>query len=90
VRRAGRDLTSEATMADDGGKELDRAFEGLEREVPDRVSRAIRWLRDPNPHFPVRPDGARRQWRKVPPRELSVDLVADERLAWATERVEAS
>jgi hypothetical protein len=34
-------------MADDGGKELDRAFEGLEGEVPDRVSRAIRWLRDP-------------------------------------------
>ena len=34
-------------MADDGGRELDQAFEGLEREVPDRVSRAIRWLRDP-------------------------------------------
>ncbi len=25
-----------------------------------------------NPHFPVRPDGAFYQWRKVPPRELSV------------------
>ena len=35
------------TMADDGGRELDRAFEGLEEEVPDCVSRAIRWLRDP-------------------------------------------
>jgi hypothetical protein len=35
-------------MADDGGnKELDEAFERLEKEVPDRVSRAIRWLRDP-------------------------------------------
>jgi site-specific DNA recombinase len=42
------------------------------------------------PPFPVRPDGARRQWRKVPPKELSVDLVADERLAWTTGRVEAS
>jgi hypothetical protein len=38
----------------------------------------------------VRPDGARHQWRKVPPRELSVDLVADERLVWATGWVEAS
>ena len=28
---------------------------------------------------PVRPEGAEHQWRKVPPRELSVDLVADER-----------
>jgi hypothetical protein len=28
----------------------------------------------------VRPDGAYRQWRKIPPRELSIDLVADERL----------
>ena len=42
------------------------------------------------PDSPVRPDGARHQWRKVPPRELSVDLVADERLVWATGRVEAS
>jgi hypothetical protein len=34
-------------MADDGEKKLDQAFEGLEEEVPDRVARAIRWLRDP-------------------------------------------
>ncbi len=27
----------------------------------------------------LRPDGADHQWREVPPRELSVDLVADER-----------
>lgn len=26
---------------------LDLAFDGLERESPDRVCRAIRWLRDP-------------------------------------------
>jgi hypothetical protein len=32
---------------DDGRKELDEGFEQLEKEVPDRVSRAIRWLRDP-------------------------------------------
>jgi hypothetical protein len=35
-------------MANDAGREeLDEAFGQLEREVPDRVSRAIRWLRDP-------------------------------------------
>jgi hypothetical protein len=27
----------------------------------------------------VRPEGANHQWRKIPPRELSIDLVADER-----------
>ena len=38
----------------------------------------------------VRLDGAYHQWRKVPPRELSIDLVADERLGRVTGRVEAS
>ena len=28
----------------------------------------------------VRPEGANYQWRKIPPRELSIDLEADERL----------
>jgi hypothetical protein len=28
-------------------RKLEAAFDGLEREVPDRVARAIRWLRDP-------------------------------------------
>jgi len=33
---------------DDEGKELlDRAFEGLEKQAPDRVTRAIRWVRNP-------------------------------------------
>jgi len=35
-------------MEDEGKKKLDQAFEGLERESPDRVARAIRWLRDPD------------------------------------------
>jgi len=43
-----------------------------------------------NPVFSVRPDGAVYQWRKVPPSELSVALVADERLGGATRRAEAS
>jgi hypothetical protein len=34
-------------MTDDGQKTLDRAYDGLEREVPDRVARVIRCLRDP-------------------------------------------
>ncbi len=45
-------------MADDGRKELDRAFEQLEEEVPDRVSRAIRWLRDPGARWIRIPLGA--------------------------------
>jgi hypothetical protein len=32
----------------DGQKELDQAYEGLERELPDRLVRSIRWLRDPS------------------------------------------
>jgi hypothetical protein len=35
-------------MSDEGQQTLDRAYDELEREVPDRVCRAIRWLRDPN------------------------------------------
>ena len=30
------------------------------------------------------------QWRKIPPGELSIDPVADERLGWATGRAGAS
>jgi hypothetical protein len=32
----------------------------------------------------VRPEGANHQWRKIPPRKLSIDLEADERLGWVT------
>jgi hypothetical protein len=42
------------------------------------------------PPFCVRPEGAVYQWRKVPPSELSVALVADERSGGATRRAEAS
>ncbi len=38
----------------------------------------------------VRPEGAEHQWREVPARELSVDLVADERRGWVTGRLNAS
>src|SRR5689334_14336681 len=38
----------------------------------------------------VRPEGAFHQWREVPPRELSIALVADERFGWVTNRIEAS
>src|SRR5690242_15478374 len=38
----------------------------------------------------VRPEGACHQRRRIPPRELSIDLVADERLGRVTGRAEAS
>jgi hypothetical protein len=38
----------------------------------------------------VRPEGAFHQWREVPPRELSIALVADERFGWATGWIEGS
>jgi hypothetical protein len=34
--------------------------------------------------------GAFRQWRKIPPGELSIAPVADERFGWATGWIEAS
>lgn len=34
-------------MADKGREKLNQAYEGLEHETPDKVSRAIRWLRSP-------------------------------------------
>jgi hypothetical protein len=33
--------------SDDPEELLEEAFKGLEEQTPDRVSRAIRWLRDP-------------------------------------------
>jgi hypothetical protein len=38
----------------------------------------------------VRPEGANHHWREIPPRELSIDLEADERLGRATGRAGAS
>lgn len=34
-------------MSEEGQRELDRAFDGLEREAPERLARAIRWFRAP-------------------------------------------
>jgi hypothetical protein len=34
-------------MSKQGQRDLDRAFDGLEEEAPDRVARAILWLRSP-------------------------------------------
>jgi hypothetical protein len=38
----------------------------------------------------VRPEGADYQWRRIPPGELSIDPVADERLGRVTGRAGAS
>jgi hypothetical protein len=43
-----------------------------------------------HPRLYVRPEGAFHQWREVPPRELSIALVADERFGRATGWIEAS
>src|SRR3954454_4499628 len=43
-----------------------------------------------NPHSPVRPDGAYHRWRRVPPGELSIAPVADERFGRATDWAGAS
>jgi hypothetical protein len=39
---------SNVSMTETGRKELDKAYEGLEQELPDRLVRSIRWLRDPH------------------------------------------
>ena len=43
-----------------------------------------------SPQLAVRPEGANHQWRKIPPGELSIDPVADERLVRVTARAGAS
>ena len=43
-----------------------------------------------NPSYSVRAEGAHHQWRKVPPGELSITPVADERFDRVTGRAEAS
>jgi hypothetical protein len=43
-----------------------------------------------SPFMAVRPEGANHLWRKIPPGELSIDPVADERLGGVTGRAGAS
>ncbi|MFC5087088.1 hypothetical protein [Microvirga arabica] len=38
----------QSQVGDEGQKTLERAYADLDREVPERVARALRWLRDPN------------------------------------------
>lgn len=40
-----------------GERELERAFDRLEQETPDRVTRAIRWLRSPEARWVRLPAG---------------------------------
>jgi hypothetical protein len=44
-------------MADEGKKELDQGFAGLEKETPDWVTGVIRWLRDPQARWIRIPTG---------------------------------
>ena len=50
----------------------------------------LSFSREASAIFAVRPDGAVHQWREVPPRELSIALVADERFGRVTGWIEAS
>jgi len=59
-----------------------------ETRVPTATARYL--VRCMSPEMAVRPEGANHQWRKIPPRELSIDLVADERLGRVTGRAGAS
>ena len=51
---------------------------------------ATRFRLEGCPVLAVRPEGANHQWRKIPSRELSIELEADEQLGWATGRAGAS
>jgi hypothetical protein len=53
--------------------------------VSDEIS-----FRSSCPLVAVRPEGAKHLWRKNPPRKLSIDLEANERLGRVTERAGAS
>lgn len=44
-------------MSDEGRKKLNQAYAGLERETPDRVAGAIRWLSDPKSKLVRLPTG---------------------------------
>ncbi len=55
-----------------------------------RTSISGDWMSAYSQKQTVRPEGAEHQWRKMPPRELSVDLVANERGGRVTGRLEAS
>jgi hypothetical protein len=60
--------------------------------APERFAKKSDFLlhRGHRPYMAVRPEGANHQWRKIPPGELSIDLVADEQLGWVTGRAGAS
>jgi NitT/TauT family transport system substrate-binding protein len=61
-----------------------RFLNQLKRELSRRLLHCM------SPEVAVRPEGANHQWRKIPPGELSIDLVADERLVRVTAWVGAS
>lgn len=44
-------------MPERDGKRLDRQFDRIERNLPDRVSRIIRWLREPSSRWVRIPAG---------------------------------
>ncbi len=57
---------------------------GVQRKSAENAGESVRSQKPT-----VRPEGAEHQWREDPSRELSVDLVADERGGRVTGRLEA-
>ncbi len=57
---------------------------GVQRKSVENAGESVR-----SQNETVRPEGAEHQWREDPPRELSVDLVADGRGGRVTGRLEA-
>jgi hypothetical protein len=63
------------------------SYNGVYRRLRRQAERTASGL---NCCYSVRPDGACHQWRRVPPRELSIGLVAHERRGQAIGRAGAS
>ena len=75
----------EATRSQPDGRDhrLARASKSAEKGGPGSIRMATTRAR-------VRLEGACHLWRKIPSRQLSIDLEADERFGWVTGRAEAS
>src|ERR1700682_5245510 len=77
-----------ARLARAGTRSNNPGGRAFDRRRGDLIGRSL--LRRMSPEMAVRPEGANHQWRKIPPRELSIDLVADERLGRGNRRAGAS
>jgi hypothetical protein len=77
---------------DDAGRTTEGGCHKHIKHRPRRASPSVRPLSSVfgRQILAVRPEGANHQWRRIPPRELSIDLEADERFGRVTGRAGAS